>query len=529
MELVKINDLSLSFLTGGIENNVLHSVDVEINQGEIVGIVGESGSGKSTLAHAIMQLLPENITKYKSGKIIFGGKNIMQMDKKELMQVRGNDIGMIFQEPMSSLNPLHTIYKQIEEVLLLHGMKPKDVKSRVIELLELVGLDKLTDRLKTYPHELSGGQRQRVMIAMALANNPKLLIADEPTTALDVNIQSQILDLLKDLNKKIGMSILLISHDLHMVKLISDKIYVMHQGEIIENGATQDIFDNPREKYTKYLLHCRPKDILVPYNQSANITLDVENMNVKFPLQSAILKRNRKYLHAVNDISIELRQGQTLGIVGESGSGKTTLVNAILRLIKSEGKISINGNNITNMKAKELRSLRQNIQIVFQDPFSSLNPRMSVEQIIAEGLKAHNICDNKEEEQQKVAAILDKVGLGGNFTNRFPHELSGGQRQRVAIARAIILNPKVVILDEPTSALDKTVQAQVLELLMWLQKENDLSYIFISHDLQVITSMSHDVAVMRNGKIVEYGKMQNIKDNPNEEYTKQLLAHAYLD
>jgi microcin C transport system ATP-binding protein len=369
MELVRINGLSLSFATGGVENDVLKSVDVEINQGDIVGIVGESGSGKSTLAHAVMRLLPENITQYKSGEIIFAGKNIMQLNKKELMQVRGNDIGMIFQEPMTSLNPLHTIYKQIEEVLLLHGMESKKVKSRVIELLEMVRLEKLTERLKTYPHELSGGQRQRIMIAMALANSPKLLIADEPTTALDVNIQSQILDLLKDLNKKLGMSILLISHDLHMVKSISNKIYVMHEGTIIEHGATQNIFDNPQEEYTKYLLHCHPKDILVPYNQLANITLNIENMNVKFLLKSAILRRNRKYIHAVNDISIELRQGQTLGIVGESGSGKTTLVNAILRLIKSEGKININGHDIKNMKAKKLRSLRKNIQIVFQDPF----------------------------------------------------------------------------------------------------------------------------------------------------------------
>lgn len=524
MSLLQIKDLSLTFLHDGRAVEAVKSVSLEVQKGELMAIVGESGSGKSLTALSAMGLHPKAAK--ISGSITFDDKEVIGASEAVLQDVRGDDISMIFQEPMTALNPLHTIEKQIGEMLEIHNNNAKS--ERIIELLEQVGLGYFKDRLNAYPHQLSGGERQRVMIAMAMANEPKLLIADEPTTAVDVTIQAKILKLLKALQTSREMSILLITHDLTIVKRLADRVAIMKQGEVVECGKVSEIFKNPQHTYTKKLLSSEPKGSAVPLPSPAETLVECNNLKVHFPIRGGVFGRIKDYVKAVDGISLKIRKGETLGLVGESGSGKTTLAMALLRMIKSDGKIVFMGDNIAARSTKSLRPLRQHMQLVFQDPFASLNPRMTVQQIIEEGLRVHFPALTATERTQKVIDILKEVGLPGDIISRFPHEFSGGQRQRISIARAMVLNPSFVVMDEPTSALDLTVQSTIIDLLKELQQKHGLGYVFISHDLRVVRAISHHIAVLYKGKIIEHGTAKEIMDAPIEVYTQKLIKAALL-
>ncbi|GAA5622981.1 putative ABC transporter ATP-binding protein YejF [Brucella sp. NBRC 12952] len=526
--LLSVRDLSVAFRQNGEERISVDRVSFDIAEGETIALVGESGSGKSVSALSILKLLPYPAASHPSGEILFNGKDLMKASEPELRRVRGNDVTMIFQEPMTSLNPLHTVERQIGEILKMHqGMSDQAARKRTLELLEEVGIREPEKRLQSFPHQLSGGQRQRVMIAMALANKPKLLIADEPTTALDVTVQAQILKLLADLKEAQGMSMLFITHDLGIVRKIADRVCVMSKGKIVETGPTKEIFDNPQHEYTKHLLAAEPKGEPPLADLSAKTVMEGKDVRVWFPIKKGFLRKTVDHVKAVDGIDVELRAGQTLGVVGESGSGKTTLGLALSRMISSKGEIRFDGRDIAKFSFKDMRPLRREMQIVFQDPFGSLSPRMTIADIIAEGLLVHEPKLSADDRDERVVSALKEVNLDPESRFRYPHEFSGGQRQRIAIARAMVLNPKFVMLDEPTSALDMSVQAQVVDLLRALQKKHDLAYLFISHDLKVVRALANDVLVMRNGKAVEYGTSKEVFANPKTEYTKALMAAAF--
>ncbi len=526
--LLSVRDLSVAFHQGDTETLAVDRVSFDIAPGEVVALVGESGSGKSVTASSILKLLPYPAASHPSGEILFEGRDLMTAPERELRSVRGNDITMIFQEPMTSLNPLHNIEKQIGEILALHqAITGQTAHERTLELLRQVGIRDPEKRLSAYPHELSGGQRQRVMIAMALANRPKLLIADEPTTALDVTVQAQILDLLRQLKADHGMSMLFITHDLGIVRKFADKVCVMTKGKIVESGPVEDIFTNPQHDYTKKLLASEPRGEPPALDETKPVVMQGDDIRVWFPIKSGFLRKVVDHVKAVDGVDMVLRAGQTLGVVGESGSGKTTLGLALARLISSKGRISFIGQDIDGYSFAEMRPLRDRLQIVFQDPFGSLSPRMSVGEIIAEGLKVHERALSAAERDARVCWALDEVGLETATRWRYPHEFSGGQRQRIAIARAMVLKPRFVMLDEPTSALDMTVQAQVVDLLRDLQKKHDLAYLFISHDLRVVKALANEVIVMRSGKVVEQGPATEIFHAPKADYTRALMAAAF--
>ncbi|MCC5955890.1 MAG: ABC transporter ATP-binding protein [Natronohydrobacter sp.] len=523
--ILDVKNLSVTFHQEGREVHAVRGVSFHVDKGETVALVGESGSGKSVSALSTVGLLPDSAQ--VDGSVTFKDDQLVGASDRMLRQVRGNDISFIFQEPMTSLNPLHTIEKQITESLSLHqGLGGAKARMRVLELLEKVGIRDAESRMGAYPHQLSGGQRQRVMIAMALANGPELLVADEPTTALDVTIQAQILELLVDLKRAEGMSLLFITHDLNIVRRFADRVCVMKDGEIVEQGPTAEIFAMPEHPYTQKLLAAESTGQPAPVPASATEILRTDKLRIWFPIQRGFLRRTVGHVKAVNEATLSLRAGETLGIVGESGSGKTTLALAILRLISSQGPIWFDGADIQGRKSTDLRGLRRHLQIVFQDPFGSLSPRMTVEQIIAEGLGVHGVPTGKSG-RDLVAEIMAEVGLDPATMERYPHEFSGGQRQRIAIARAMILRPKLVVLDEPTSALDMTVQVQIVELLRTLQRKYGLAYLFISHDLRVVRALSHKVIVMRQGDVVEAGPINQVFDTPQSDYTRQLLAAAF--
>jgi microcin C transport system ATP-binding protein len=525
--ILDVKNLSVEFVNGENRMMAVKGASFSVSKGETLAVVGESGSGKSVTALSIMQLLPYPSARHPSGSILFEGRELVGAGEAVMSTVRGDKISMIFQEPMTSLNPLHTIGRQIGEMLYLHRrMTSEAAQKRTVELLEMVGLSKLATRLNAYPHELSGGQRQRVMIAMALANDPDILIADEPTTAVDVTVQAQILKLLKELQKKLGMAVILITHDLNVVRHVADRVMVMYRGEIVETAKTADLFSIPQHDYTKMLLAAQPKGSAADFDHAAAPILEADDVKVHFPVKTGVFRRVTDHVKAVDGVDFVLRPGQTVGIVGESGSGKTTLALALLRLLPSQGKIMFKGSRIDDLDEKGIRPLRRDMQIVFQDPYGSLSPRLSVEQIIEEGLRIHFPKMTAAERVEKVISVLKEVGLDPEVRHRYPHEFSGGQRQRIAIARTMVLQPKVVILDEPTSALDMSVQAQVVDLLRGLQQKYNLAYVFISHDLRVVRAMSHDVIVMKNGLVVEKGPTQQVFDNPQQEYTKTLLAAA---
>ncbi len=526
--MLSVQDLSVAFKVGGNDVTAVDHISFDIMPGETVALVGESGSGKSVSALSVLKLLPYPAASHPSGKILFDGDDLLDNDERDLMRVRGNAISMIFQEPMTSLNPLHTIEKQIAEVLKLHqGMDDRNARARVLELLNQVGIREPEKRLGSYPHQLSGGQRQRVMIAMALANEPRLLIADEPTTALDVTVQAQILELLGRLKTQHNMSMLFITHDLGIVRKIADRVCVMTKGKIVESGPTREIFDNPKHDYTRHLLAAEPKGHPPAGDPSARTVMQGEQIKVWFPVRQGFFRKVVDHVKAVDGIDVTVKAGQTLGVVGESGSGKTTLGLALARMIQSQGAITFEGERIDSHSFKDMRPLRSHLQIVFQDPFGSLSPRMSVSEIIEEGMAIHFPDLGKTERDERVVAVLKEVGLDPSSRHRYPHEFSGGQRQRIAIARAMVLNPRFVMLDEPTSALDMSVQAQVVDLLRDLQKRHDLAYLFISHDLKVVRALANEVIVMRGGRVVEYGPADQIFENPQTDYTRALIAAAF--
>ena len=526
--LLSVRDLSVAFHQGSETSLAVDRISFDIGKGEVVALVGESGSGKSVSANSILRLLPYPSASHPGGEIFFKGKDLLKASDREMREVRGNDITMIFQEPMTSLNPLHTIEKQIAEILALHqGMSGQAARTRVLELLNQVGIREPEKRLKAYPHELSGGQRQRVMIAMALANRPELLIADEPTTALDVTVQAQILELLRKLKGEHGMSMLFITHDLGIVRKFADRVCVMTKGKIVETGPVEEVFTNPKHDYTRHLLASEPRGEPPLTDPSKPVVMEGSDIKVWFPIKAGLMRKVVDHVKAVDGIDLKLRAGQTLGVVGESGSGKTTLGLALTRLISSKGRISFVGKDIASYSFTEMRPLRNQLQVVFQDPYGSLSPRMSVGDIVAEGLKVHERSLSAEERDQRVCWALEEVGLDPLTRWRFPHEFSGGQRQRIAIARAMVLKPRFVMLDEPTSALDMSVQAQVVDLLRDLQKKHDLAYLFISHDLKVVKALANDVIVMRFGKVVEQGPSAEIFQAPKDDYTKALMAAAF--
>ena len=526
--LLSVRNLGVTFRQGGTTTMAVEGASFDVDKGETVALVGESGSGKSVTALSVMRLLPYPAAEHPAGEIFFKGKDLLKASRSELRAVRGNDIGIVFQEPMTSLNPLHTIERQVGEVLKIHrGLSERQARVRVLELLEKVGIRNAEERLSAYPHQLSGGQRQRVMIAMALANEPDLFIADEPTTALDVTVQAQILKLLQDLQKETGMALLFITHDLGIVRKMADRVCVMTKGHIVEQGNTEEIFTRPQNPYTRHLLAAEPKGTPPRSDPSAPVVMAADNLKIWFPIKRGFLRRVVGHIKAVDGVSIAVREGQTLGVVGESGSGKTTLGLALMRLISSEGPIVFLGQNIAGKNFKEMRPLRGDMQIVFQDPYGSLSPRMSVGDIVAEGLKIHFPALTPRERERKVARGLEEVGLDPSTAHRYPHEFSGGQRQRIAVARAMVLEPKFVMLDEPTSALDMSVQAQVVDLLRDLQRRRNLAYLFISHDLKVVRALANDIIVMRAGKVVEHGPAARVFESPETDYTKALMAAAF--
>ena len=526
--LLSVRDLSVTFTQGGNTTQAVRHISFDIAPRETVALVGESGSGKSVSALSVLKLLQYPAAAHPSGEIRFGGIDLLAASETELRRVRGNQIAMIFQEPMTSLNPLHTIEKQVGEVLRLHqGMGEAAQRGRTLELLDQVGIRDPQKRLGAYPHQLSGGQRQRVMIAMALANTPRLLIADEPTTALDVTVQAQILELLDDLKRARDMSMLFITHDLGIVRRIADRVCVMTKGEIVEAGPTRDIFEAPQHAYTRHLLAAEPKGRPPAANDDAPVIMQGDAVRVWFPIRKGFLRRTVDHVKAVDGIDVTVRAGQTLGVVGESGSGKTTLGLALSRLIGSDGGIRFAGDAIDTRSFRRMRPLRKDMQVVFQDPYGSLSPRMSVAEIVAEGLAIHEPALSPERRDARVVEALEEVGLDPATRFRYPHEFSGGQRQRIAIARAMVLKPKFIMLDEPTSALDMNVQAQVVDLLRDLQKRHDLAYLFISHDLKVVRALANHVIVMRNGVIVEQGAAEAIFETPKTDYTRALMAAAF--
>ncbi len=525
---LEVSNLSVNFKVYNDLVWAVKHVGFELKRGETLALVGESGCGKTVTALSILQLLPYPIASHPGGSIRIDGHQIIHMPIQELRKFRGNRVSMIFQEPMTSLNPLHTVGQQILESLYLHRrISHESANKRLIELLNMVRIPDPEEKAKAYPHELSGGQRQRIMIAMALANEPDILIADEPTTALDVTIQAQILDLLKSLQKRMGMAILLVSHDLGLVRRYSDKVSIMSQGEIVESGPTEHVFRRPSHPYSKQLIDAEPRGLAVPADAGAPVLLETNQLNVWFPIKKGILARTVDYVKAVRDIDIRVKSGHTLGVVGESGSGKTTLGLAILRLIRSKGVIRFNEQRIDHLNLKQLRPLRREIQMVFQDPYGSLSPRMSIAEIVGEGYQIHRL-GNAEKQEEAVVKALMEVGIDPASRHRYPHEFSGGQRQRIAIARALILKPKLIVLDEPTSALDRTVQSQIVDLLRTLQTQYRLTYIFISHDLSVVKAISHDLIVMKSGKIMEYGTVDQVFKDPQDTYTQSLINAAFF-
>jgi microcin C transport system ATP-binding protein len=526
--LLSVRDLSVAFGHGERETLAVDRVSFDIGKGETLALVGESGSGKSVTALSILKLLPYPAAHHPSGTISFKGRDLLPLSERAMRRVRGNDITIVFQEPMTSLNPLHTIEKQIGEILLLHrGLTGAAARARTLEVLTQVGIPEPETRLGSYPHQLSGGQRQRVMIAMALANEPDLLIADEPTTALDVTVQAQIIALLRDIQQRLGMSLLFITHDLGIVRKIAQRVCVMKQGQVVEQGDVERVFRAPQHAYTRALLAAEPRPDPAPPQPTAPMVLQTTDLKVWFPIKRGVLRRTVGHIKAVDGVSVELRKGETLGVVGESGSGKTTLGLALLRLISSDGPIVFMGNQLQGLRFKAMRPFRRDMQIVFQDPYGSLSPRMSVADIIKEGLQVHHRGMSEHERDARVVRALDDVGLDPQTRFRFPHEFSGGQRQRMAVARALVLEPTFIVLDEPTSALDMLIQAQMVDLLRDLQKRHDLTYLFISHDLRVVAALASRLLVMRNGKVVESGDAADLFKRPQTDYTRALFAAAF--
>jgi microcin C transport system ATP-binding protein len=527
--LLEISRLGVNFRLPGGNVAAVKDVSLHIDQGETVALVGESGSGKSVTALSVLQLLAYPVAAHTPGSSIrFRGRELVGADERTLREVRGDRISMIFQEPMTSLNPLHTVEKQIGETLMLHrGLSRQAAKARTLELLKLVHIPEPEQRLDSYPHQLSGGQRQRVMIAMALANEPDLLIADEPTTAVDVTVQAQILTLLKQLQERLHMAMLLITHDLRIVRRMANRVYVMYRGEVVEGGQVDTVFDRPQHRYTQRLLAAQPKGRPAPAAPDAPAVMRAVDVKVWYPVKRGVLKSTVGYVKACDGISLTVREGHTVGVVGESGSGKTTLGLALLRLERSSGTIEFDGRDIQTLRSTPLRPLRREMQIVFQDPFGSLSPRMSVEQIVGEGLQVHDLGGTPAEREQLIVQALQEVGLDPECRHRYPHEFSGGQRQRIAIARAMVLKPRFVVLDEPTSALDMSVQAQIVDLLRELQVHHRLAYLFISHDLQVVRALADEVIVLRDGRMVEHGPAAQIFASPREPYTRALISAAF--
>jgi microcin C transport system ATP-binding protein len=526
--LLSIRDLSVAFRSGGRETLAVDRVSFDIGKGETVALVGESGSGKSVTALSILKLLPYPAAHHPSGSVTFKDRNLLPLSEREMRRVRGDDITIVFQEPMTSLNPLHTIEKQIGEISLLHrGLTGAAARARTLEVLSQVGIPDPASRLGSYPHQLSGGQRQRVMIAMALANEPDLLIADEPTTALDVTVQAQIIALLQDIQKRLGMSLLFITHDLGIVRKIAQRVCVMKEGKIVEQGDVARVFAAPEHPYTRALLAAEPKPDPAPPQPNAPMVLQATDLKVWFPIKRGLLRKVVGHIKAVDGVSVDLRKGETLGVVGESGSGKTTLGLAILRLISSDGPIVFMGNQLQGLRFKQMRPYRRDMQIVFQDPYGSLSPRLSITDIIQEGLQVHHPDMSERQRDERVVRALVDVGLDPATRFRFPHEFSGGQRQRIAVARAVVLEPTFVVLDEPTSALDMLIQSQMVDLLRDLQKRRDLTYLFISHDLRVVAALASRLLVMRQGKVVESGDAAELFKHPKTDYTRALLAAAF--
>ncbi|HEY1746605.1 MAG TPA: ABC transporter ATP-binding protein [Xanthobacteraceae bacterium] len=526
--LLAVRELSVAFVSGGRTTLAVDRVSFDIGKGETLALVGESGSGKSVTALSVLKLLPYPAAQHPSGKILFKGRDLLPLSERDMRRVRGDDVTIVFQEPMTSLNPLHTIEKQIAEILLLHrGLTGAAARARTLEVLTQVGIPDPEMRLGSYPHQLSGGQRQRVMIAMALANEPDLLIADEPTTALDVTVQAQIIELLQDIQKRLGMSLLFITHDLGIVRKIAQRVCVMKDGKIVEEGDVERVFTAPAHPYTRALLAAEPKPDPAPPQPQAPVVLETTDLKVWFPIKRGVLRKVVGHIKAVDGVSLEIRKGETLGVVGESGSGKTTLGLALLRLVSSDGPIVFLGNQIQGLRFKEMRPLRHDMQIVFQDPYGSLSPRLSVAEIIKEGLHVHQPAMTEGARDQRVARALSDVGLDPALRFRFPHEFSGGQRQRIAVARAIVLEPTFVVLDEPTSALDMLIQSQMVDLLRDLQKRRNLTYLFISHDLRVVAALASRLLVMRHGKVVESGDAASLFVNPKTDYTRALFAAAF--
>ena len=525
--ILDIQNLKVGFWGKAGLSPAVKGIDIHVSEGETVALVGESGSGKSVTALSVLQLLAGSAE--MSGSVRYRGEELVGAATKTLRHVRGNEISMIFQEPMTALNPLHTIERQISESLKLHaGVSGENARAKVLELMHQVGIRDPETRLGAYPHQLSGGQRQRVMIAMALANGPELLIADEPTTALDVTVQAQILELLADLKRDMGMGMLFITHDLSIVRKISDRVYVMKDGEVVEHGPTWKLFAAPEHDYTRMLLSAEPTGLPEPIPDPTSApVIEGENIKVWFPIKEGFFRKTVGHVKAVQDISCQVRAGETLGVVGESGSGKTTLGLALVRLISSQGRIAFLGRDIQGLKQSKLRPLRRDMQVVFQDPYGSLSPRMSVAQIIGEGLDVHGIGASGDDRRKVIGDALIEVGLEPSMMDRYPHEFSGGQRQRISIARAMALKPKLVVLDEPTSALDMSVQSQIVDLLRDLQVRYKLAYVFISHDLKVVRALSHRVIVMRNGVVVEEGVGEAVFENPQTDYARALMAAAF--